>query len=119
MGDLARDLRFGVRQLIKSPGFTVAAVACLALGIGANSAAFSFVRAFLHQTAPIREPESLVCMYLNYNDGNGAQFGSWSYPDLLDMRDATTEVFDEVLADTRAAASSAPTSPGIISTLSA
>ncbi|HJO03293.1 MAG TPA: ABC transporter permease [Acidobacteriota bacterium] len=100
MGDLARDLRFGVRQLIKSPGFTVAAVACLALGIGANSAAFSFVRAFLHQTAPIREPESLVCMYLNYNDGNGAQFGSWSYPDLLDMRDATTEVFDEVLADT-------------------
>ena len=98
MGDFARDLRFGARQLINSPGFTVAAVACLALGIGANSAAFSFVRAFLYQTAPIREPESLVRMYLNYN--NGLQFGSWSYPDLVDMRAATDDVFQQVLADT-------------------
>ena len=69
----------------------------MADGIGANSAAFSFVRAFLYQTAPIREPESLVRMYLNYN--NGLQFGSWSYPDLVDMRAATDDVFQQVLAD--------------------
>ncbi len=98
MGDFARDLRFGVRQLVNSPGFTLAAVLCLALGIGANSAAFSFVRGFLYQTAPIRDPESLVRMYLNYNNGLG--FGSWSYPDMVDMRAATTDVFDAVLADT-------------------
>lgn len=98
MGELLQDTRFGLRQLFKNPGFTLSAVLCLALGIGANAAAFSFVRSFLFQTAPIREPESLVRMYLKYS--HGLEFGSWSYPDFLDLREATTDVFSEVLINT-------------------
>ncbi len=98
MVEFLRDTRFGLRQLIKNPGFTLAAVLCLALGIGANAAAFSFVRSFLFQTAPIREPESLVRMYLRYS--HGLEFGSWSYADFIDMREATTDVFSEVMVNT-------------------
>jgi predicted permease len=57
---LFADVRFALRQLIKSPGFTVTAVATLALGIAVNSTMFSLVSAFLLPHLPGREPQSIV-----------------------------------------------------------
>jgi len=68
MGSVINDLRFGVRMLRKSPGFTVVAVLSLALGIGANTAIFQLVNAVRLKTLPVRDPQQLAKVQLNDMD---------------------------------------------------
>ncbi|HKQ77833.1 MAG TPA: ABC transporter permease [Blastocatellia bacterium] len=58
--EMFQDLRFGVRMLLKSKGFTAVAALSLAIGIGANTAIFSLLDALLLKTLPVRQPEQLV-----------------------------------------------------------
>ncbi len=57
---IARDFRFGVRSLLKSPGFALTAILTLALGVGANTAVFSVMNAVLLKSLPVSDPERLV-----------------------------------------------------------
>ncbi len=83
------DIRYGLRQLIKHPGFTLIAVFTLALGIGANTAIFSVVNAILLKPLPFPEPQQLIAVGMTdtRQKGTPAELNSLSYPDFFDFRD--------------------------------
>ena len=82
------DLRYALRMLLKSPGFTIVAVLTLALGIGANTAIFSVVNAVLLKPLPFPASQQLLAAGMtNTNDGSPRdELGSLSYPDYFDFR---------------------------------
>jgi len=96
MTTLLQDLRYGLRVLWKSPGFTIVAVLSLALGVGANTAIFSIVNAVLLRSLPFSHPDRLVKIVAN-NQGVGAQDIGSSVPELDDLR-TRAGVFDQVAA---------------------
>jgi putative ABC transport system permease protein len=88
MDTLLRDLRYGIRGLLKRPGFTLVALIALALGIGANTAIFSLVNAVLIQPLPFEQPDRLVWMWGNIRQGGNR--ASVAPLDFLDYRQQNT-----------------------------
>jgi predicted permease len=94
MGTLWQDLRFGVRMLLKKPGFTIVAVFTLALGIGANSAIFSIVNGLLLRPLPYKDSDRLVVIWSHSPGANVAQ--DWPSPGQFSAIKAQNSVFEEL-----------------------
>lgn len=94
MKSLWQDLRYGIRMLIKSPGFTAVVVVTLALGIGANAAIFTVVNAVLLRPLPYKNPDRLVRITADLQKVGQRDVGV-SVPELFDLQKRTS-VFAEI-----------------------
>jgi putative ABC transport system permease protein len=106
METLAQDLRFAVRILVKSPGFTLVAVLCLALGIGANTTLFSVVNAVLLRPFPYADPDRVVAIH-ETQPRNDVDRGVLSWPAYEDFREQTRSYAEMAAYDNRSLAFSA------------
>jgi len=88
MKGILRDIRYGIKTLLKQPGFLAVGVLSIALGIGVNTTIFSFINTALFRPLPFPEPERLVRLW----DGNSS-----SYPDYTAYRDES-KVFSGLAA---------------------
>jgi predicted permease len=97
---LLRDLRYGLRMLRRSPGFSTVAVLSLALGIGANTAIFSLLNAVMLRELPVENPGQLVLLGTGRSGGSAEDFVAtdlYSYPFYREMR-LKNQVFSDVSA---------------------
>src|SRR5262245_46699740 len=94
MHSLIKDLRYGIRGLLKRPGFTIVATVTLALGIGANTAIFSVVNGVILRPLPYKEPDRLVSLWEKV-----PSYGQWrvSPANYFDWKKQNT-VFEDVSA---------------------
>jgi putative ABC transport system permease protein len=91
-----QDLRYAIRGLVRTPGFTLAVVLTLALGIGANSAIFTLTDALLLRRLPVHDPRRLVQLTMQGGATQPAAAGeSFPYP-LVESLSAQTEIFSGV-----------------------
>ncbi|PWT95656.1 MAG: hypothetical protein C5B55_01000 [Blastocatellia bacterium] len=97
MTSIFQDIRYGVRILLKQPGFTLVAVITLALGIGVNTAIFSVVNGVLLRPLPFREADRLALLWHRGAEAAGGDRTPLSYADLLDMR-AQNRSFEGIAA---------------------
>ena len=124
MGTFIQDLRYGLRMLVRNPGFTTVAVMTLALGIGANTAIFTLVDAIMLKSLPVANPKQLYRLGDNDNccvmigTQNGGSFVLYSYQLYEYLRDHTPEfshlaAFTPFLADlsVRRSGASGPAEP--------
>jgi putative ABC transport system permease protein len=96
------DLKYALRMLAKSPGFTAIAMLTLALGIGANSAIFSVVDTVLLRPLPFPKPHELVAVWGSVSHAGGEKETD-SFPNYVDLRDQS-QTLDSLTAYARAAA---------------
>jgi putative ABC transport system permease protein len=96
MSALLQDLRFGLRMLARNPGFAAVMVLTLSLGIGLNTAIFSFLDAVLNLRFPIRDQSQIVNLWAS-NNSIGAARNGLSIPDFFDYRQQN-RVFDDLAA---------------------
>ena len=90
---LLQDVRFGIRVLLKTPGFSTIAVLVLALGIGVNCAIFSLVNALLFRPLPVPTPSALVGIYSRHTEPPG-DYRAFAYPNYIDLRQGATGFVD-------------------------
>jgi putative ABC transport system permease protein len=93
---MVQDLRFAVRQLFKAPGFTIAAVTVLALGIGVNTAVFSLVNTLFFAPPAYGKPHEMVQLF-SQDKKDPKKFRGFSYPTYLDIREQNT-VFSDAMS---------------------
>ena len=96
MDTMLRDIRYGLRGMLKRPGFTLIALLALALGIGANTAIFSLVNAVVLRPLPYPDPDQLVWAWGNVR--NGSNRASVSPLDFLDFRNQN-KTFEQLAAN--------------------
>jgi len=95
---MVRDVRFGTRALMRSPGFTLTAIAVMALCIGATTTLFTVVRSVLLRPLPFRDPDKLVMVYEHFRSNTlGYPFNPVSAGDFYDWK-AQTHGFDDMSA---------------------
>ena len=89
LDDGRQDLRYAVRGLASAPGFAAVAILSLTLGIGANALIFTFVKALIWPSLPVRNPSELVVIYSTTRSRNGdvTPFQSTSYLNARDYRE--------------------------------
>ena len=87
MDTLSHDIRFAIRSLLRSPGYALVAILCLALGIAANVTVFTPVNTLLLRPLPFTDPDRVMNVFTTLS--RDRQFeGNWSYPDYLDVGNA-------------------------------
>jgi putative ABC transport system permease protein len=85
MAALLQDLRYGVRTLTRTPGFTLIAVAVLGMGIGANATVFSLANAFFLRPLPVSDPGGVVRVYSN-------RYSNTPYRSYIEYRDRNSSL---------------------------
>src|SRR5688572_8638490 len=91
---LLKDIRYALRWMARSPGFSLVAILSLGLGVGVNTAMFSLVDSLLFRPLPVTSPETLVDIFTTGGDGD--EFATSSYPDYQDLKTQNT-VFSDMI----------------------
>ncbi|HEX3526195.1 MAG TPA: ABC transporter permease [Thermoanaerobaculia bacterium] len=86
MESFVRDFRYALRALLKRPGFTLAAMLSLGLGIGANTTIFTLVNGAFLSSVPVADPDRVVVVYTNERDNPAFGYLPVSYPNYRDLR---------------------------------